>query len=405
MRRSPSVMAKGIRRLSESRVANIKEPGLHADGAGLYLSVKKTGAQSWCYIYQWQGKRREKGLGALAAVSLEAARTKAKEARELIDRGLDPLNPPPEPAANVTFGDAADALLKALEPSFENPKHRQQWRNTLTTYCSPIWNERVAEVDTADILEVLSPIWMKVPETANRLRGRIERVLDAAKVRGERTGDNPARWRGHLSALMPKNRKRHEVRHHPAMPYEDVPAFRKQLRTRHSVAARSLEFLILTAGRTGEVLGARWKEIDLGAKVWTMPAERMKMRVEHRVPLTAPAITILEAMKIFGTEPTRFVFPGQKGGQPLTNTAMLMLLRRMKADDYTPHGFRSSFRDWVGEETTFPREIAEAALAHAVGSDVERAYRRGDALAKRRKLMEAWAEYATGGKATASSEA
>lgn len=395
-------MGKGIHRLSDTRAANIKEPGLHADGGGLYLSVRKSGGRSWAYIYQWQGKRREMGLGPISSTSLTLARQKATAARELLAAGHDPLNPPSADvlAAGrvVTFGQAADALLKALEPSFENPKHRQQWRNTLTDYCKVIWDKPVADVDTSDVVGVLTPIWHEIPETAKRLRGRMERVLDASRVKGERTGENPARWKGHLEALLPKNKKKHEVKHHAAMPYDEVPAFIPLLKARLSMAARALEFLILTAGRTGEVLGARWREIDLDAKVWTVPPERMKMRVEHRVPLTDPAVTVLEAMKVFGTKPDEFVFPGDKVGpekesQPLSNMVMAMLLRRMKLDHYTPHGFRSTFRDWAGEVTEFPREVAEAALAHAVGDEVERAYRRGDALAKRRKLMEAWADY------------
>lgn len=274
----------------------------------------------------------------------------------------------------------------------------------LETYCAPIWTLDVAAVDTSDLVDLLRPIWSGKAETASRLRARIERVLDAAKVKGYRAGDNPARWRGHLQHILPGATRGVGVRHHPAMPYGQVPDFVKGLKTRVSTAARALEFLIHTAGRTNGVLGMRWCELDLEAKLWTVPAERMKMCREHVVPLTEAALTVIRAMAVFGTDPDAPVFPGRKR-KPLSNMSMEMLLRRMGCDDFTVHGFRSSFRDWAGEETTFPREVAEAALAHVVGNAVERAYRRRTALAKRRELMNGWSMFVAAPGAEAPSHA
>lgn len=388
-------MGKGINRLHPKSPATLP-PGIHADGGGLYLRVKPTGGRSWVFVYQWRGKRSETGLGSLLAVKLTEARTKAGEYRELVKRGIDPkARTPEEPAQSETFGQAAEGLMDSLESGWKNEVHRAQWRSTLETYCAPIWDKDVAAVDTADVLAILSPIWLEKQETARRVRGRIERVLDAAKVRGQRSGDNPALWRGHLSLLLPRHKKS-AVKHHPAMPYSEAPQFMKELRPRLSMAARALQFLILTAARSGEVLGARWREFDMEARVWTVPAERMKMGVEHRVPLTEAAMKILRGMELFGSEPVAFVFPSQVEGKPLTNMIFSMLLRRMKRDDVTAHGFRSTFRDWVAEQTDHPREVAETALAHAVGDEVERAYRRTTFFDKRRLLMEDWATYVTG---------
>jgi integrase len=257
----------------------------------------------------------------------------------------------------------------------------------------PLRAKRVDEVTTEDVLAVLRPLWSRTPETASRLRGRIERVLDAAKAKGLRTGENPARWRGHLDVLLPR-RRRMTRGHHAALPFEQLPAFLERLRVRPAVAARALEFTILTAARTGETLGARWSEIDMASGVWTVPAERMKARTEHRVPLTPAALAILKEVRpLLGTANDGLVFPGQKRGRPLSQMAMVMLMRRMEVADYTVHGFRSTFRDWAGDATNFAREVVEAALAHTVGNAVERAYRRSDAFAKRQRLMEAWAGY------------
>lgn len=391
-------MARTINRLTIKGAAALKDPGMHADGGGLYLNIKKSGAKSWVLIYHTKDgaklKRREKGLGSFTLVSLEDARTKRDEARKLLAAGEDPLEQQ-APKVTQTFGEVAVSLIRDLEVGWRNPKHRQQWRNTLESYCAPIWNRPVEKVGTPDIVSILRPIWTEKPETASRLRARIERVLDAAKVNGFRTGDNPAQWRGHLSHILPGATRGSGVRHHPAMPFEQVPDFTKGLKRRVSTAARALEFLIHTASRTSEVLKATWVEIDMDKALWTVPADRMKMGREHVVPLTEAALTVLRAMAICGTEPAAPVFPNAKG-KHLSAMSMEMLLRRMGCDDYTVHGMRSAFRDWAGDKTNFPREVAEAALAHLVGNRVEQAYRRGTALAKRRELMEAWSAFVAG---------
>lgn len=392
-------MARGINRLTIKGAAALKESGLHADGGGLYLNIKKSGAKSWVLIYHVKegakSKRREKGLGSFNLVSLDDARTKRDEARKLLADGKDPLEVRARSDEVPTFGTVATALVDALEVGWRNPKHRQQWRSTLETYCAPIWNRPVDLVSTPDLVDILRPMWTEKPETASRLRARIERVLDAAKVNGHRSGENPARWRGHLQLILPGRTRGAGVRHHPAMPFDQVPDFVKGLKMRVSTAARALEFLIHTWARTSEVLLMVWREVDLEAKTWTVPAERMKMGREHVVPLTEPALVVLRAMAVCGMDPDAPVFPNSKG-KHLSNMSMDMLLRRMGCDDYTVHGFRSAARDWVGEETDFARELAEWALAHQVGSKVELAYRRGTALAKRRELMEAWSAFVAG---------
>jgi integrase len=386
--------ARPINKLSAKAVANLKEPGLHADGGGLYLRIAKTGGRSWTFIYFTNGKRRETGFGSANDVSLAVARDKRAAARAKVDAGIDPALPElPANAGDETFGETAEALLAALEAGWKNEKHRWQWRQTLETYCAPIWNKRVRDVDTNDVLAILTPIWASVPETATRLRGRIERVLDAAKVKGFREGDNPARWRGHLSVILPNRKKLGPKKHHAAMPWRDVPAFIPRIRAKPSTAARALQFLILTVPRTTEVLLMKWKEVDLDAAVWVIPAERMKMGIEHRVALSTYAVALLRSMAVFGTSPNAYVFPGKAAGKPLSNMAMEMVMRRSLADDYTVHGFRSSFRDWAAEVTDYPSEIAEAALAHQVGSEVERAYKRTDFFDRRRELMEDWGAY------------
>jgi integrase len=294
---------------------------------------------------------------------------------------------------SATFGDVADALLKSLQPSFRNAKHRQQWTMTLTEHAARLRPLAVNSVTTEDVLAVLKPLWQKVPETASRLRGRIERVLDAASARGLRTGENPARWRGHLDSLLPK-RATLTRGHHAALPFKEMPAFMMALRQRSAVAALALEFAILTAARTGEVIGAKWDEIDEAARLWTVPAERMKAKKAHRVPLSDRALAVLAAAK--KARLGEYIFPTERKDAHLSNMALTALLRRMERDDLTVHGFRSTFRDWAGEATDFPREVAEAALAHTLDSKVERAYRRGDALTKRSELMTAWAKFVSG---------
>jgi integrase len=341
------------------------------------------------------------GLGAFPAVSLAAARKKAEAARQLLADGKDPLTVKRETQAVPTFGELADKVISSKELEFRNDKHKAQWRATISQhgYAGPLWDLRVSDIDTGHVLNVLQPIWTAKAETASRVRGRIERILDAAKAMKFRSGENPARWRGHLDQLLPKRQKLQRG-HHKAMPWQEVPAFIGRLRQTDCVAARCFEFLILNVNRSGEVLrskrngvimGAHWREIDFQAKIWTIPAPRMKGGEDHRVPLSDRAMAILEEMGGAGRE--GFIFPGECRDQPLSEMALEALMRRMGVKPCTVHGFRSTFRDWAGECTHFPREIAEAALAHKIGNKVEQAYRRGDALEKRRELMTAWAQF------------
>jgi integrase len=378
-----------------ARAAATTKPGRYCDGHGLWLAVSPSGARKWVFRFTFDGRVTEMGLGN-AAVSLATARDKAAEARKLVASGINPIEARRKAeriaAQKPTFGQCADALLEAKSSEWRNEKHRAQWRMTLAEYAKPLRAIPVDEVDTEAVLGVLQPIWQDKPETASRFRGRIEAVLDAARAKGHiaRNEANPARWRGHLDKLLPKRRKLTRG-HHAAMPFDDVPEFIGRLRDREAMAALALEFLVLTATRSGEVLGARWAEFDLVAKVWAIPAGRMKAGREHRVPLSGRAMAILE--NLAEGRIGEFVFPGQRPDQPLSCMAMEMVLRRMKVEGVTVHGFRSTFRDWCGEVTSFPREIAEAALAHVAGDATERAYRRGDALEKRRTLMEAWAAF------------
>ena len=372
----------------------ITKPGRHADGEGLYLIVDESGAKRWQYMFRWQGKLKEMGLGGLSGVTLAKARTKAAEARELVADRINPIEARKAASDVPTFGRMADELVALVAKQSRNDKHVAGWRLTLTTHAALIRDKRVSEITTEDVLAVLTPLAADRPETASRLRGRIERVLDAAKAKGYRSGQNPARWRGHLVHFLPK-RQMLSRGHHAALPFADVPAFVANIAERDAMAALALEFLILTAARSNEVIGARWDEVDLEAKVWTVPASRMKAGREHRVPLCSRTLDILE--KVAASRVGGFVFPGPPKGKekdrPLSSNALRALLIRAGKAEVTPHGFRSSFRDWAGEASTFPRELAEAALAHNVGDATERAYRRGDALEKRRKLMEAWAGY------------
>ena len=379
-------MGRQIDKLSARKAETIIEPGRHSDGGGLYLNVTESGSRSWLFMYKIAGRRREMGLGSLRDVPLVQARRTAASARQQLATGLDPLSLRRKPTS-MTFGEAAKALVESMSPAWRNAKHRAQWSMTLTVYCAPIADMAVSDISTDDVLRVLKPLWLTKAETASRLRGRIERALDFAKARGMRSGENPARWRGHLDALLPKRQKLTRG-HHKAMAFDNVPEFTKRLSGMEGVAPRALEFAILTAARSGEVLGCRWDEVDLSSRIWTVPANRMKGGREHRVPLSGRTIEILEAMQ--SAKNSEFVFPGSKSDHPLSAMALEMVLRRANVDA-TVHGFRSAFRDWSGERTNFPREVAEAALAHLVGDQTERAYRRGDALEKRRSLLDAWA--------------
>lgn len=393
-------MARTLNRLSAMKVAKVTAPGLYGDGAGLWLQVSATGAKSWLFRFTLDGRHRYMGLGALHTVSLAEARGKALEARKMVLDGIDPISARAaqraaaklQDASAVTFAQAAERYIAAHEAGWRNDKHKAQWAATLETYAYPVFGALpVAAVDVGLVLKVLEPIWTEKAETASRLRGRIEAVLDWAAARSLRSGENPARWRGHLDKLLPRRSKVARVEHHAALPYAELPAFMKELRQQEGTAARGLEFCVLTAARTGEVIGATWPEIDLKEGIWTVPAHRIKAGKEHRVPLVPAAVTILQEMEKI-TEGD-FVFPGMRAKKGLSQMAFLMLLRRMGRADLTAHGFRSTFRDWAAERTNFPREVAEMALAHAVGDKVEAAYRRGDLFAKRRKLMEAWAGY------------
>jgi integrase len=393
-------MTQRIHRLSAVKIANIKQRGMYADGAGLYLQVSGNGSRSWIFRFKQNGCARDMGLGSLTTVSLATAREMAAECRRKRLAGIDPIEDRQTDrreaqlaaARSMTFDQCRDAFIEAHRAGWRNAKHRGQWTASLATYVTPVLGSLpIQSVDVGLVMKALEPIWSTKPETAARVRGRIERILDWSKVRGFRQGENPARWRGHLDVLLPARSKVRQVEHHAALPYSEIGTFMAALKTRQAVAARALEFAILTAARTGEVLGARWDEVGLQAKVWTVPASRMKGGREHRVPLSPPAISVLKEMQ------TRhhgdLVFPGNRRGKSLSNMAMLMVLRRMDRADLTAHGFRSTFRDWAAECTNFPREVAEAALAHLVGDKVEAAYRRGDLFEKRRRLMDAWAAY------------
>ena len=383
-------MAKAANKLTARSVATLSEPGRHSDGGGLYLQVSPSGAKSWLFMFKRDGKRRELGLGSVREVPLAEARQKAAEMRRRLLEGEDPRQARDRDAGPVvpTFGVFADDWCASTEGGFRNEKHKAQIRMTLgDAYCASIRGKAVDAITTDDVLAILQPIWLEKSETASRLRGRIEKVLDAAKAKGLRQGENPARWRGHLALLLPKRNKLQRG-HHPAMPYKDLPAFLARLRTHDSPSALALEFAVLTVSRTQEAIAARWEEIDLKNAVWTIPAGRMKRPREHRVPLVGRALEILTRMEAIRDR--EFVFPGQKAGRPLSNMALLMVLRRMEIENATTHGFRSCFRDWAGDTTEFQREIAEAAMSHAVGDMTEQAYRRGDALQKRRALMTLW---------------
>ena len=393
-------MGRQVEKLSALTVSRAKARGYLGDGGGLYLQVSASGSKSWVFRFKDHGRLREMGLGSVHAIGLAEARKRATACRQMRLDGTDPiavkkagkLKAKLEAARAMTFQQCAEAYIEAHKAGWQNAKHAAQWTSTLKTYAYPVFGALpVQAIDVALIAKVLEPIWTTKTETASRLRGRIERVLDWATVRGHCQGDNPARWRGHLDQLLPARSRVRKVQHHAALAYAEVGQFMADLRGQDTTSALALEFLILTATRTAEVIGATWSEADLDAAVWTIPAERMKAKKEHRVPLSKPALAILK--RLYKHRAGEFVFMGAKPGRPLSNMALLMLLERLGRSDLTVHGFRSTFRDWCAESTNFPREVAEHALAHSLPDKVEAAYRRGDLFEKRRHLMAAWARY------------
>jgi integrase len=387
-------------KLAATKVQKTNKRGMYGDGGGLWLQVRKPHVKSWVFRYTINGKARAMGLGSTETIPLEDAREEAARCRRLVRDGKDPIaernagkaKSHLAAANSITFKECAAAYVEQHRAGWRSAKHAEQWPSTFATYAEPVFSALpVQRIDTGLVMRVLQPIWTTKPETAARVRGRIEKVLDWAKVQGYREGENPARWRGHLAALLPPRSKVARVEHHAALPYRQVGEFMTALRKQETTAASALEFAILTTARTGEVIGARWAEIELDEALWTIPAQRTKAHREHRIPLAPAAVAVLQKMR--ERAEGEFVFAGATPRGSLGNEAMSGLLERMDRFDITVHGFRSSFRDWAAEQTAFPREVAEMALGHAVGSAVERAYQRGELREKRRKLMEAWAAY------------
>lgn len=392
-------------KLTALRVEKIKNPGYYGDGKGLWLRVKSTGAKSWVFRFMIQGKQREMGLGPYPEIGLADARQLAAESREQSKRGIDPIEARNQAQAEqvaaarlaaaqlMTFSQCASAYIIAHRAGWKNAKHAQQWENTIATYANPVIGEiSITAIDVPMVLKVLEPIWHDKNETANRLRNRIELIIDWAIARGHRQAANPAKWRGLLDKLLPAPAKVQKTEHFAALPYLDINPFTKALRQQEGIGRLAFEFCILTATRTSETIGARWEEINIKAKTWTIPPERMKAKKEHTVPLSDRCVAILEEVKPLSAG-AGFVFPGRSKGKPLSNMAFLMQLRRMGRDDLTAHGFRSTFRDWCAEATAYPKDVIEMALAHAIENKVEAAYRRGDLLEKRRRLMADWAAF------------
>jgi integrase len=393
-------MAQTIGKLSAVQVKAFKEPGYHSDGGCLYFRVSKTGARGWIFRFAFGGRTRDMGLGGFPEISLASARDLAEKFRKIVQQGIDPIDQRRATRAEQqvvaaksrTFDDCAREYIADHEGAWRSATHRTQWTNTLKSYASPVFGKLpVSAIDTGMVMRALKPLWSKRTETASRLRGRIESVLDWARVHGFRSGENPARWKGHLDQLLPGRSKVQPVKHYAALPYPELPAFLAMLRERREHAALALQFVIFTASRTGEVLGATWDEIDLANKTWAVPPERMKAGEIHRVPLSRSALAILHRME--AVRIGDFVFAGAKIGRPMSDMSLLLVLRRLGRDDVTVHGFRSTFRDWAAERTNFPRDVAEAALAHTESNKVEAAYKRTDFFEKRRRLMDAWADY------------
>jgi len=398
-------MARAINKLTPKTVAALSKTGNFSDGGGLYLQISAYGSKNWVFRFTLHGRKREMGLGSLNTITLAEARQAAVDCRKQLREGIDPIEQRKATlqvaklanTKTMTFDECSAAFIEAKQGEWKNPKHRQQWTNTLATYASPVIGKlSVADVDTGLVLKILEPLWETKTETASRLRGRIESVLSWATTRKYREGENPARWRGHLDTLLANPSKIKKEVHHAALPYKDLPKFMRKLREHTGAAARALEFAILTAARSGEVLGARWDEIDLEEGIWTIPTGRMKVRREHRVPLSDAATAVIAKMQ--SEVQSTYVFPGTKEDKPLSNMAMLMTLRRLNTGDLTTHGFRSTFRDWASETTAYPHEVCEMALAHTITNKAEAAYRRGDLFDKRRRLMQDWASYCASGK-------
>ena len=387
-------MPRYVRPLSLRGAQALKKPGLHAAGDGLYLQVRPTGTKDWVYRYRLGRRSRHMGLGPFAAVSLAEARERARKAKLLVLGGIDPIDQRAatrgQPAVKpLTFRQAAERYAAAHEAGWKNGS--KAWLASLENHAAILADQPVAAIDVAMIMAVVEPIWTAKPVTANNVRNRIEMILDWSKARGLRQGENPARWRGHLENLLPHRDRIATVKHREAMPFAETPAFMAELRQNPDASARVLEFQVLTAARSREVVNARWSEIDLAARLWVIPPERMKAKLEHRVPLSDAAIALLEGQLVV-RERGDFVFPGRRDGQPIGVDASMKPLQKAGLP-YTAHGFRSSFSDWAGETTAFPRELVESSLAHMIGNAVERSYRRGDFLAKRARLMQAWADF------------
>ena len=396
---------------SAKSVEAIKETGYHRCGQGLYLQVSKSGSKSWLFRYKSPvtQKQREMGLGSLNFISLAEARSLALENKRLMLSGIDPLEEKKriqikaqlDEAQNLTFKEVAEACIKSKSHEWKNPKHKQQWYNTLDQYAFPIiGNIPTRDVSTNAVLQVLEPIWTNKSETASRVRQRIETIWDYAKARNYVTGENPARLKGHLESLLPKTSKIKRIKPFPALPYQEIASFISALQKQKGTSPLALEFLILTAARTIEVIGSKWKEIDLEDKVWTISADRMKAGKTHRVPLCGRAVQILKSINT-NRNPNDFIFMGLKNNKGLSQNAMLALLKQMQRSDITAHGFRSTFRDWAAEEAyQFSNETVELALAHTIKNKAEAAYRRGDQLERRRTLMNEWERYISSLKST-----
>ena len=389
-------------KLTQLQATKLKEAGMHGDGAGLWLKVTEGGSKSWILRYAFNGRERWTGLGPYPDVSLAEARDKAATWRREVRQGIDPMQVKQQAAAvvraeqakTVTFESCAKRYIESHRSGWKSAKHAEQWTSTLQAYAGPVIGKMdVALIETAHIMRVLDPVWHTKAETASRLRGRVEAILDWATVHRYRTGDNPARWKGHLEALLPARSKVSKAKHFAALPWRDMKPFMAELRQQNGIGALALQFTILTAARSGEVRGMEWYEVDFEQRLWTVPGERMKAGREHRVPLSNAAVELLEQLKAVKLADTDIVFPSVRDHKPLSDMTLTAVLRRMQRSDITVHGFRSSFRDWAAEATDFPQEMAEMALAHIVGNKVEAAYRRGDMLEKRRAMMEAWAAF------------